>query len=424
MFLPDGLCLSCNTKTNPMDKTTFFTGQPVFTQLLSFIPRSLVSELAIKHQSNRYYKRFKVYDHLVTMLYAGYFQCTALREITTGLKANAMRLKHLGLQRTPTRSTLSDANRRRSVSFFSELYHQLYQYHFLPDSRQKNDRLFIIDSTTIQLFTSIMKGAGTPGRDGKKKGGAKAHMMIDAKHDIPAFVTITEAKEHDLIFLQKLQIPDFSTVVMDKAYVNHHAFKRWGSKGIKWVTRLKNGAYLSEKEDLTISPESINGGIQRDRIVLLGRPSNHKKSPQVEARVVEYFDAEKGRPFSFITNDFTRQPLEIADLYKRRWQIEILFKRIKQRYPLKYFLGENENAIQIQIWSALICDLLVRIIQRQVNKKIKRPWAYSSISCMIKHHLMSYLDLIGFLRNPDKLIEQNISINSQLSFFAQDPPYF
>lgn len=407
-----------------MHKNTFFTGQPVFTQLLSFIPKSLISELAQKHQANRYYKRFKVYDHLVTMLYAGYFQCTALREITTGLKANALRLKHLGLQQTPTRSTLSDANGRRPITFFSELYHRLYQLHFSPDSRHKEDDLFIIDSTTIQLFTSIMKGAGMPGRDGKKKGGAKAHMMIDAKHDIPAFVTITEAREHDLILLQKLQVPDFSTVVMDKAYVNYHAFKRWDAKGVKWITRPKRDAFISEKGDLPISQQNIDAGIQRDRLVQLGRPSNEKKTPLIDARVVDYYDAEKKRSFAFITNDLVRSPLEIANLYKRRWQIEILFKRIKQRYPLKYFLGENVNAIQIQIWAALICDLLVRIIQKKVNEKIKRPWAYTSISCMIKHHLMSYLNLIDFLKNPEKLTEQKGVVDLQLAIFKQAPPYF
>lgn len=405
-----------------MHKNNFFAGQPVFTQLLSLIPRSLVSELSFKHQANRYYKRFMVYDHLVTMLYAGYFQCTALREIVTGLKANASRLKHLGLQGPPTRSTLSDANASRPVEFFAELYHRLYKQHFSPDSRQKEDSLFIIDSTTIKLFSSIMRGAGTPGRDGKKKGGAKAHMMIDAKHDIPAFVAITEAKEHDLVLLQRLHIPEAATVVMDKAYINYHAFKRWQSKGIKWVTRLKNDAHITERMDLKVAEQDLKVGVTRDRMVCLGRPSNHKQNPQVEARIVDYFDAEKNRSFSFITNDLVRSPSEIAELYKKRWQIEILFKRLKQRYPLKYFLGDNTNAIQIQIWCALICDLLVKIVQREVNRKIKKPWAYSSISCMIRHHLMSYLNLSEFLRNPDKLTSSHTRMmDPQLLIFNQVP---
>lgn len=406
-----------------MAKNSFFTGQPVFSQLLSLIPKDIISQLTHKYQANRYYKKFMVYDHLVTMLYAGYFQCTSIREVTTGLKANASRLKHLGLQCPASRSTLSDANKHRPVEFFSDLYHKLYAHHFSPDSRSKADQLFIIDSTTIKLFTSIMRGAGTANRDGKKKGGAKAHMMVDARHDIPAFVSITEAKEHDLVFLKKLDIPDSSTVIMDKAYTNYHVFKRWNQQSVKWVTRLKNDAYITDKLEMAITKEDMKNGVIRDRIVTLGRASNKWQTPQIEARIIEYFDANKKRNFTFATNDFSRPPLEIANLYKRRWQIELLFKRIKQRYPLRYFLGDNANAIQIQIWAALICDLLVRIIQREVNKKIKKPWAYACISSMIKHHLMNYLNLLEFLKNPEKLTHKQPPSNQQLNIFSYKGAY-
>jgi hypothetical protein len=388
-----------------MGKGTFFTGQPVFTQLLALIPKGLVTELARRHQANRYYKKFMAYDHLVTMLYSGYFQCTSIREVVTGLKANASRLSHLSLKTSPGRSTLSDANARRPVEFFSDLYHSLYRLHFCPDSRprKKDDKLFIIDSTTISLFSSIMKGAGRPGQDGKKKGGAKAHVMIDSKHDIPAFIYISEARQSDVAFLRKVHVPDKATVVMDKAYINYHIFKSWSTRGIKWVTRLRKDAYLEKKSTLTVFNEARAKGVISDTLVTLGRPSNLRQNPQVDARVVEYFDKEKNRNFTFVTNDVYSHPEEIADLYKRRWQVEMLFKRIKQRYPLRYFLGDNANAIHIQIWSALICDLLVKIVQRDVNKKVVKPWAYASISSMIKHHLMSYLNLREFLQNPDKL---------------------
>lgn len=407
-------------KQKSMAKNTYFSGQPVFTQLLSLIPRGIVNALGSEHEANRYYKRFMVYDHLVTMLYSGYFQCTSIREVITGLKANATRLRHLGIQSVPGRSTLSDANRNRPVKFFSDLYHRLYNYHFSPDSRVEKDKLFIIDSTTISLFSSIMRGAGTARRDGKKKGGAKAHMMLDAKHDIPAFIWLSEAKVNDLSFLKELYVPDLATVVMDKAYINYHTFKKWNERKISWVTRLKNDAHITDKRTLNVSAQDFKSGVLSDRIVTLGRRSNLWQTPQIEARIVEYFDKEKERNFSFVTNDMERSPQEISNLYKRRWQIEILFKRIKQRYPLKYFLGDNANAIQIQIWTALICDLLVRIIQRTINKKVKKPWAYASISSMIKHHLMSYLNLFEFLKNPDK-IQFTLAENteSQLKIFDQ-----
>ncbi|MBK6732019.1 MAG: transposase [Bacteroidetes bacterium] len=132
------------------------------------------------------------------------------------------------------------------------------------------------------------------------------------------------------------------------------------------------------------------------------KESNRSKIPLIEARIVEYYDQEMNRSFEFISNDFTSPPEEIADLYKGRWQIEMLFKRIKQRYPLTYFLGDNPNAIMIQIWAALICDLLIRIIQIAVNKKKLNPQAYSSISGMIRQHLMSYFNVKEFLIHPEK----------------------
>jgi len=393
----------------------FFTGQPVFSQLLNLIPEPMVRRLSKEMNADRYCKRFTSYDHVVTMLYAGFFQCTSLRELTTGLQANASRLNHLGLKHTPRRSTVSDANKRRDALFFERLYHQLYRHYFgLPDSRKKEQRLFIIDSTTISLFTSIMQGAGGYAANGKKKGGAKAHMMIDAQHDLPAFIDITEAKEHDLSFLHKVQVPDNSIVVMDKAYVNHNRFSEWDKRGIRWVTRLKNKAVVHHICELQTDEASSSKGVISDRIVRLGRPSNQKKSPMIYARLIAFFDAQKNRGFDFITNDTSRRPEEIAMLYKRRWQIELLFKRIKQRYPLKYFLGDNPNAVKIQIWTALICDLLVRIVQKQVNRIRSKKWAYASISAMIRHHLMTYLHLLDFLSNPEKALKLYKPPESQL----------
>lgn len=397
-----------------MGKNNFFTGQPVFSQLLDLIPRRIVDSISVKHGSNRYCKRFLAFDHLVSMLYAGFFQCTSLRELTTGLQANGARLGHLGLKYAPRRSTLSDANQRRDAVFFEELYHKLYTYHFgLPDSRSKKDKVFIIDSTTVSLFSSIMHGAGSYKSDGRKKGGAKAHVMLDSEHNIPCFISITEARDHDLTFLKKVVVPNNSIVVMDKAYINYKQFGEWSTRGVKWVTRAKEVASYTIQEEHPVDEKSSNLGVQRDLSIRLGRPSNARKTPVIDVRLVEYWDGAKQRSFTFITNDKECEPFQIAELYKRRWQIELLFKRIKQRYPLKYFLGNNPNAIKIQIWAALLCDLLVRIIQLRVNKTKRRPWSYTAISSMIKHHLMTYLKVIEFLANPELTLKDYRPPNQQ-----------
>lgn len=403
-----------------MDKYNFFTGQPVFTQLLNLIPRSDVDRISRKHKSNHYCKKFMAYDHLVTMLYAGFFQCTSLRELTTGLQANATRLNHLGLKYTPRRSTLSDANQRRSCDFFADLYHALYKKYFsLPDSRlkTKTDELFIIDSTTFTLFTSVMHGTGSSKADGRKKGGAKAHMMIDAQHNVPAFIDLTEGKVHDLNFLKTVTVPAGSTVVMDMAYVNYSKFKEWNSQSIRWVTRLRTLSYITHLCELPVEESSYNSGVIRDQLVRLGRPGNRKLTPLINARIVDYYDEEKNRKFSFITNDLQSDPEIIAGIYKRRWEIELLFKRIKQRYPLKYFLGDNANAIKIQIWAALLCDLLIKIVHGQVNKLRKKSWSYANLASMVKHHLMTYIKLKEFLLHPEKTLRHYQPPNPQLNIF-------
>ncbi len=408
-------------KTKLMRKSTFFTGQPVFNQLLSLIPKAQIERLSKLHRANRYCKKFMAYDHLITMLYGAFFNATNLREITTGMQGYGLnKLNHLGLLDTPKRSTLSEANQRRPAKFFESVYHMLYDTYFgLPDSRRPfniDDDLFIIDSTTFSLFNSVMRGAGTAKQNGKKKGGVKAHMMINAKHDLPAFVFISEAKEHDLTFLHQLKVPDNSTVLFDKAYTNYKQFAEWGNHGIRWVSRLKRDAVVKVLVHRPVSEAAYDSGVRSDNYVELGRPSNRKKIPLIKARVVEYWDEEKQRMFQFVCNDYTSDAEVIADLYKRRWQIETLFKRIKQRYPLKYFLGDNPNAIEIQIWATLICDLLVRIIQKTVNQTGNKHWAYSTISGMIRQHLMNYFNIIDFLIDPEKMLSVYKPPSPQLSF--------
>lgn len=393
-----------------MLKHTFFTGQPIFSQLIKFIPRSIISQVVRANQSDRYCKRFKTYDHLISMLYVGFHQCTSLREAITGLQANNFRLLHTGLQHTPRRSTFSDANQRRKSEVFEQIYHRLYQqyYTFLPDSRQKKasfkKELYIIDSTTITLFSNIMRGAGTSKANGRKKGGVKAHMLLSAKHDVASFVRITEGRQHDLTFLPSLQVPKGSTVVFDKAYANYKKFKEWDEQSVTWVTRLKNDAIVELLNERSINQASLDKGVLCDQTVKLGRPSNRRKTPVIKVRRIIYKDPLSTKRFDFITNDWKSNPEQIADIYKARWQIELVFKRIKQRYPLRYFLGDNENAIKIQIWTALICDLLIQIVKDQLARNAKIKWSYANLASMIKHHLMTYIKLIPFLTNPEKAL--------------------
>jgi hypothetical protein len=404
-----------------MNKSTFFAGQPIFTQLLNFIPQAKVSKLALEFKSDRYYKKFKTYDHLVTMLYTCFHGCKSLREVTTGMQASFNQLNHLRMQCIPRRSTLSDANQVRNEAFFGKLYHGLYAYYFggFPDSRKKKsieERLFIIDSTTINLFSDVMKAMGMKPINGKRKGGAKAHVLMKVDENLPRFVDLTDGTKNDKVILRNIYLEPGSIIVFDKAYNSYSKMAQWNRDNITWVTRKRiNTSYIIQGSNV-VSANQERRGVLTDENILMGRPSN-KGTSKLVARKITYRHAASKRIFEFITNNLTISALTIADIYKRRWQIEMLFKRIKQSYPLKYFLGDNENAIKIQIWCSLITDLLVKIVQDKVRRK---RWSYANLTSMIRLHLMSYVNLFKFLNDPDKaLFDHDIQSNqSQLNLYT------
>lgn len=392
-----------------MPKSSFFTGQPILNQLLSLVPRTLINQLVVKHKANRYCKKFKTYDHLVSMLFCGFHQCTSLRELITGLQANSHRLNHLGLLHTPRRSTLADANKRRPALFFEDLFHALYKFHYghLPDSRIKGkleDKLFIIDSTTITLFCDVLKGAGTFGLNGKKKGGLKAHVLTRANDQVPCFVRLGASAQSDRIFMPMIQLPRGSVICMDKAYVNYKVMRNWTENDITWVTLFTPSLKYEILEEKTISQYQEKMGVTSDAVILLGNPKTKSRNPLQKARLVRYYDEAGQREFIFLSNNLQYSPLTIADIYKQRWGIETLFKRVKQNFQFHNFLGDNENAIKIQMWCTLIADLLINIVKNWVDKLRKSKWAFSNIAGLIRQHLTTYVDLIKFLTNPERAI--------------------
>lgn len=387
-----------------MPKSSFFTGQPIFSQLLNMIPLGQLSRLVAQHGGDRYYKRFRTYDHLVTMLYACFNRCDSLREIMVGLQANQHKLGQLGLRFMPARSTLADANQRRPVAIFEQLYHALYKQYYgnLPDSRsvmRMEDRLFIMDSTTVTLFTDVMKGAGCPAADGRKKGGAKAHVLLDARNDIPAVVRISESARNDRIFMADVSLPKGSILVFDKGYHHFARWQQWTDQGLNWVTRLIDTEKITVLKSYPLSAKQQQGGVIADQQILLGRGTNKSTTP-VTVRLITYQDADSGKLFRFLTNNTRFSPLTVADLYRRRWQIELFFKRFKQHNPLRLFLGNNENAIKIQLWCSFIAELLIKIVKDQLRK---RHWSFANLSALIRHNLMTYLQLKHFLNNPQGL---------------------
>jgi hypothetical protein len=383
-----------------MSKSTNFSGQPILNQLLFFLDKTEIKKIAKRNDSDKYVKKFNTYNHLIVMLFVAFEGYTSIREVILNLLANAHKLSHLGLSYVVRRSTFSEANQRRSSKVFGEIYMDVYRRHasLLADSQLSDTdmkRLYIMDSTTITLFKDILKGVGRNPLEGKKKGGIKAHTIIKADENVPFLVRFSEAVRHDHTFLTEVhRLPQGSIITFDKGYVDYARYEEFTKSLIWYVTRLKDNALYEARLEYDI-PDNADSGVLKDEQIVLRY--GEKKQQEHKARRIAYWDSENNRLFEFITNNFELSAEKVALIYKRRWQIELLFKQLKQNFPLKYFLGDNENAIEIQIWSAMLANLLLTIIR----SKIKRKWAFSNMVSVIRQQLMNYINIYRFLEDPE-----------------------
>ena len=398
-----------------MSKSNHFSIKSVFGQLISLIDDSLVRKEVKKCGSDRYTKRFTTKDHLISMLFCSFSKCTSLREISGAMLGLSGKTAGFQLHHIPKRSTLSDANKKRDVLVFENIYHGLLKQYgsFLSDSRIKtviNKQVKIFDSTTISLFKDILEGVGRNPKTGKKKGGIKVHTVVNADEIVPEMVWFSEAKKHDHNFLEKLKCDDNTIYVFDKGYNDYKAFEHFTNHKTGFVTRIKDNASYRKIEELDIE-ERIHNGVLKDELIEF-EVKKGKEISKLRLRKVVFYDRANKREFEFLTNLFEMRADLIAALYKIRWQIELLFKQLKQNFPLKYFLGDNENAIKIQIYCVLIVNLLLAVIK----KRLKRSWAFSNLVSFCKIHLFNYIHLMKFLENPEKdwIIEKDDG--EQLSF--------
>jgi len=389
------------------------SGNPIISQVIKLLDKQEINRTARENQSDRYYKKYKTVDHLRTMIFAIVSGCSSLRELTSIVLACGGRINHIGLDYFPRRSTIADANKKRSSKVFAEIYYKTLRRYksILSDSRRREPAikgLKIIDSTTISLFTDILKGAGRNPINGKKKGGIKMHTMINAEEDVPCLINFTSAATHDHEFLKKLDLKKGSFVVFDKGYNDYKQYGQWSLEGVYFVTRQKDNAVYESIEEIEI-PDESDGGIIKDEIIEIESDGN-----KLQLRRIAYWYEAQKKVYEFITNNHELKAEKIAEIYKNRWQIEVLFKRLKQNFPLKYFLGDSQNAIEIQIWVSLIIQIIMLVIQR----KAERKWAFSNMMSVIRYHLMTYIDLFKFLKSPESSWEKlrNISEEQLLLF--------
>jgi len=258
-----------------MNKSTHFSGTPIIKQILKFIPQVDINRTAEQYNSDRYYKKFKTYEHLVTMLFATMSGVSSLRELTTVFLAFEGRINHLNLKHFLKRSTLSDANKKRSSEVFGRIYSKLFQRYapFLSDSSKLKPpvkNLKIVDSTTISLFSDILKGVGRNPLTGKKKGGIKIHTMINALEDVPCLIRFSDAATHDHTFLKDLDLKKGSFVVFDKAYNDYLQYLQWTLDDIYFVTRQKDNAVYKSIKEFDLSNKTSDA-VLKDELIIVER---------------------------------------------------------------------------------------------------------------------------------------------------------
>lgn len=389
-----------------MGKSSHFIGQPMYSQVIKLLDKSRILQISRENGGERYTKRFNGWIHLVVMLYAIIMRFDSLREITASLLTEARKLSHIGITFKIGRSTLADANKRRSEAIFESIYrdtYATYRHVLSSDSRtgktpQWMRRLQIIDSTTITLFSNlIFKGVGRHPKNGKKKGGIKVHTVIHANEGVPSDIRFTSAATNDSFMLKPSSLSKGDIIAMDRAYIDYGKFEQLTEKQVIYVTKMKKSLkYEILGDTIYQTPE----GVMEVRVqeVRFTKKKQGGETIVHNARIITYVDVRKHKLISLLTNDMEFDPSEIIEIYRRRWEIELLFKQIKQNFPLKYFYGESANAIKIQIWVTLIANLLLMVMQKQ----LQRPWSFSGLATMVRITLMDYVDFYSLFNFPEK----------------------
>lgn len=395
-------------------------GQPVLGQLMAFIPKELVEQSVAEHKSDRYYKTMTTYRHLVFMLYGVVSKARSLNELVKGLTFLSNRLSYMGINKLPPTSTLSDANCNRDSGVFKTLYHKLYAHygellsppHGGSMEEAVSRRAHVFDSTTISLFCDVFKGTGRNPLDGTRKGGIKAFSKAPLEGWAPDFVVLDHARTNEKVFLGQLDVQKGDIYIFDKGFASYKVWSEWGGQGAFFLTMPNGNAAFEVLEGKVCDHvEYADGGLVSDQAIALDVDNEAFK-----CRLVTYKDPESGKTLRFVTNLWDMDWQTVAQLYKYRWGIEVLFKRLKQNFQLTSFFSDSAEGIKTQIWTALTANLIFTVIHR-MTKEVE---IYSVMVRMAAANMASYTSLIAILKKPQRLQGEDRDLeNVQLSIFGQ-----
>jgi hypothetical protein len=364
-----------------------------FAQVLSLIPRYNFERIVREHQAERGAKGFSCWDQFVAMLFCQMGAAHTLREICGGLATSLGKVVHLGLRKAPHRSTLAYANKHRTWRVYESLFYQLLtQCRDLAAGQKRKFRfknpLRSLDATVIDLCLSAFDWA----KFRRAKGAIKLHLLLDHQGYLPCWAWVTEGKTHEVNAARNLHFKPGTIVAMDMAYNDYRLFAAWTRDGVLFVSRMKeNARYRVVRRHR----ESERKNILRDETIRLTGVGAQDKCPFLLRRIVVW-DEKHQREIELLTNIFHLAASTVATIYKERWQIEIFFKALKQYLKVKTFVGTSENAVKVQIWTALIAMLLLKFLQMKATWR----WSLSNLAAMLRFNLLTYRDLWAWLNAP------------------------
>lgn len=380
----------------------------LFSQIISKLDRQKFSKLVSSFQTDKHQKGYNSWTQLVSMLFCQFAKSQSVRDISNGLRSATGNLNHLGIEKAPSKSTISYQNKNRNWKVFKEYYFELLkslgqQPGFKQVKFRIKSKIFLLDSTTISLCLSLFDWA----KYKTAKGAVKMHTLLDFDGNLPAYVNITNGKTADNKGAYEVPLLKGSVIVADRFYNDFSLLNIWDSKGVYFVIRHKeNLQYTVIKEnDL---PPNKHPHLLKDEIIEIKNKVSKEKYPR-QLRRIAIWDDENGQVIELITNQFAWVANTIGELYKSRWQVEIFFREIKQLLHIKSFIGTSENAVMIQIWTALITILVLKALKAIA----KFNWHLSNLVAFIRLNLFVKIDLQLWLDKPFEEHEEQYIINLQ-----------
>ena len=391
-------------------------GKYVFAQVVAFLRKSEFDKCVERYDGDHRYRELTSWNHFLQLLFGQLIGCNGLRSLCLCLGVHSDKLYHLGIRSAVNESSLSRANEKRDWRIFADfagymisLVRPLYAKSKLPGIEAEND-ILALDSTTISLSLKLFSWA--PGK--YSRGAIKVHTLVDLRGRIPVFVHITDGKYHDSNALEVIVPQPSAIYVMDKAYVDFEALFKIDRAEAFFVTRAKDNlrfkAVASNKVDKST-------GLRCDQRILLTVAKSRKLYPK-RLRRIKYLDKQSGKQLVFLTNNFEVDPMEIAEIYRNRWQIEVFFKCIKQNLQIKTLWGHSPNAVHIHIWVAVCAYLLVAYIKAQLKSpystyEIMQILGISALTKTPVNHLIAQKQPNQIIKEPPNLFNTNEILTHQ-----------